>query len=112
LPQQNNSRPDKSAAAPAAIACLEFTVLPYAVYSLDLASSDLHLLPKLTADLRGQHFSSDEAVKDAVCQWFKEKKKNTFLRREFKNLLDDTKNVVKLDEIMWKSAYAQFINKG
>jgi len=38
-----------------------------AAYSLDLAPSDLHLLRE---DLRSQHFSSDEEVKDAVCQWF------------------------------------------
>jgi len=35
-----------------------------------------------------------------------------FLRREFKNLLNEKKNVLKLEEIMWKTDYAQFINKG
>jgi hypothetical protein len=36
----------------------------------------------------------------------------TFLGREFKNLLNDIKNVLKLEEIIWKTDYAQFINKG
>jgi len=112
LLQQDTARPDKSAATTAAIAHLGFTVPPYAAYSLDLAPSDLHLLPKLREDLRGQHVSSDEEVKEAVCQWFKGGGKKTFLRREFKNLLNDTKNVLQLKEIMWKSDYAQFINKG
>jgi hypothetical protein len=33
-------------------------------------------------------------------------------REGIQNLLNDTKNVLKLEEIMWKSDYAQFINKG
>jgi hypothetical protein len=42
LLQQDNARSDKSTATTAAISCLEFTVLAYAAYSLDLAPSDLH----------------------------------------------------------------------
>ena len=64
-----------SAATTAAIACLGFTVLPYAAYSLDLPPSNLRLLPKLREDLWGQHFSSDEEAKDAVCQGFEEKRR-------------------------------------
>jgi hypothetical protein len=47
LPQQNNARPHKSAATTIATACLGFTVISYPAYSLDLAPSDFHLLPKL-----------------------------------------------------------------
>lgn len=64
-----------SAAITAAIARLGLTVLPYAAYSLDLPPSNLRLLPKLTEDLRDQYFSSDEEVKYAVCQGFKEKRR-------------------------------------
>jgi len=109
--QQDNARPYKSAAKTVAIARLGLTVLPYAAYSLDLPPSNLRLLPKLTEDLRNQHFSSDKEVRYAVCQEFKEKRR-LFFRREFKNLLNDTKNVLKLEEIMWKSDYTQFIHKG
>jgi hypothetical protein len=69
--QQDNARPDTSATI-TAIACLGFTVLPYPAYSPDFAPSDLQLFSELREDLRGQHFSSDEKVKDAVCQWFQE----------------------------------------
>jgi hypothetical protein len=83
----------------------------YPDYSLDLAPSNLHLFPKMREDLRGKHFSSDEEVKNAVWQWFQEKEK-LFLRKEFKNLLNNAKNALKLEEIMWNSHYAQFVNKG
>jgi len=45
-------------------------------------------------------------VKAAVIQLFWEKEKY-FLRTEFKNLLNDGKGVLKLDDIMWTSDYAQ-----
>jgi len=47
LPQQDNARPHKSTATTVATACLGFTVISYPAYSLDLAPSDFHLLPKL-----------------------------------------------------------------
>lgn len=45
-------------------------------------------------------------VKAAVIQLFWEKEKY-FLRTELKNLLNDGKGVLKLDDIMWTSDYAQ-----
>jgi hypothetical protein len=44
--------------------------------------------------------------KAAVHQWFQEKE-NTFLWTEFKTLLNVGKSVLKLEEIMWNSDYAQ-----
>jgi hypothetical protein len=64
------------------------------------------LFPKLKDDLRGQNFSSDKEVTAAVRQWFREKGK-VILRTGFKNLLNVGKNVLKLEEIMWKRDYAQ-----
>jgi hypothetical protein len=82
-------------------------VLPHQAYSLDLGPSNFHLFPRLKEDLRGQNFSSDEEVKAAVCQWFREKEKD-FLRMEFKNLLNVGKSVLKLKEIMLKSDCGQW----
>jgi len=47
LPQQDNARPHKSAVTTVTTAFLGFTVILYPAYSLDLAPSDFHLLPKL-----------------------------------------------------------------
>jgi hypothetical protein len=60
LLEQDSARPCTSAATTDAIACLEFTLLPYPAYSLYLAPTNFHLFPKLKEDLRGQNFSSDE----------------------------------------------------
>jgi hypothetical protein len=111
LLQQDNARPDTRATTTAAIACLVFTVLPHPAYSPDLAPSNLHLFPKLREDLRGQHFSSDEEVDDAVCQWFQEKEKDVF-KEGIKKLVKRYQNGLKLEEIVWKSDYVQFVNKG
>jgi hypothetical protein len=81
-------------------------MLRHTAYSQDLTPSDFHLFPKLKEDPKGQNFSSDEEVNAAVRQWFQEKEKY-FLRTEFKNLLNFGKSVLKLEEIMWKSDYAQ-----
>jgi len=106
LLQHDNTKPHTSAATTDATAHLGFTVLPHPAYSPDLGPRDFHLLPKLKEGLRGQNFSSDEEVSVAIHQWFREKEKQ-FLRIEFKNLLIDGKSVLKLEEIMWKSDYAQ-----
>ena len=45
-------------------------VLPHPPYSLDLAPSDFHLFVPLKEFLRGQHFSNDDEVKQAVLGWF------------------------------------------
>jgi hypothetical protein len=60
----------------------------------------------LKKDIRDQNFSSDENSKVAVCQWFQEQAKD-FFRPEFRNLLNGGKSVLKLEEIIWKSNYAQ-----
>jgi hypothetical protein len=60
LLEQDNTSPCTSAATTDAIACLEFTVLPYPAYSLYLAPINFHLFPTLKVDLRGQNLNSDE----------------------------------------------------
>jgi len=78
LLQQHNVRQHTSAATTDTTACLGFTMLLHPVYGPDVAPSDFHLFPKLKEDLRGQNFSSNKEVKDAVCQWFQEKQKGFF----------------------------------
>jgi len=78
LLQQHNVRQHTSAATTDAISRLGFTMLLHPFYSPDLSPSDFHLFPKLKEDLRGQNFSSNKEVKDAVCQRFQEKQKGFF----------------------------------
>jgi hypothetical protein len=73
LLQNDNVKPHTSVATTDATAHLGFTVLPHPAYSPDLGPRDLHLLPTLKEDLRGQNFSSEEEVNAAVHQWFREK---------------------------------------
>jgi hypothetical protein len=55
--------------------------------------------------ISGGNFSSDE-----VKLWYASglgRKKKTLLQTEFKNLLNNDTNLLKLEEIMWNSEYAQ-----
>jgi len=78
LLQQHNVRQHTSAATTDAIAHLGFTMLLHPIYSPDLVPSGFPSFPTLKEDLRGQNFSSNKEVKDAVCQWFQEKQKGLF----------------------------------
>jgi histone-lysine N-methyltransferase SETMAR len=78
LLQQHNARHHTTADTTDAIARLGFTVISHPVYSPDLALTDFHLFPKQKEDLRSQNLSSNKEVKDAVSQWFQEKKKGFF----------------------------------
>ena len=49
---------------------LSWEVLPNPPYSLDLTPSDFHLFGPLKEFLGGQHFSTDDEVKQAVLGWF------------------------------------------
>jgi hypothetical protein len=49
---------------------LGWKVLSYRPYSPNLALSDFHLLGPLKKFLGGQHFSTDDEVKQAVLGWF------------------------------------------
>jgi len=48
---------------------LGWTVVPHPPYSPDLALSDFHLFRPMKDGLRGQYFSSYDAVVRAVKQW-------------------------------------------
>jgi hypothetical protein len=64
------------------------------------------LFPKLKEDLRGQNVRSDKEVRLQHTSDFG-RKEDTFLRMEFRNLLNVDKSILKLEESMWKSDYAQ-----
>ena len=85
LLQHDNARPHTSAATRDAIQRLEFSVLPHAPYSPDLAPGYFHLFPELKEYLKGQRFSCDEEVKSAVRKWFQ--KQNTNFKDTFKKKL-------------------------
>jgi histone-lysine N-methyltransferase SETMAR len=105
LLQQDNARPHTSAATTDVIARLGLTVLLHPAYSPDLAPSNFHLFPKLKEDLRGQNSALIKKLKLLYVSGFGRKKK-FFLRRGFKNLLNAGKNVLELQEILWRSDYA------
>ena len=83
LPQQDNSRPHKSATTTDATACLGFTVLPYPTNSPYLAPSDFHLFPKLkeTSRVKTSVLMKKSRLQSASCFGKQEK---TVLRTEFK----------------------------
>jgi hypothetical protein len=43
-----------------------FEILPHSQYSMDLATSDFYLFPKLKTKLRGRRLGSNEGVMEAV----------------------------------------------
>lgn len=47
----------------------KFEQLDHPPYSPDLAPSDFHVFRKMKMDLKGQRFSTDQQVKDAVMTW-------------------------------------------
>jgi histone-lysine N-methyltransferase SETMAR len=69
--------PHSSAPTREAIKRLGFSLLPHPQYSPNLAPSDFHLFPKLKEHLRG----SDEEVKSAVRQFFREQNSEFYKNR-------------------------------
>ena len=104
--QQDKARPHTSATITDAIVCLGFTVLPHTAYSLDLAPGDYHLFLKVKEELRCKTSSLIKKQRLRYASGFGRKEK-TFLRTEFKYLSSIVNSVLKLEEIIWKSDYAQ-----
>ena len=57
---------------------LSWEVLPHPPYSPDLTPSDFHLFGPLKKYLGGQHFSTDDEVKQAVLGWFSHTNKSFY----------------------------------
>ena len=53
------------------IASFGWTMVTHPPYSPDLAPSDYHLFGPLKEGVRGQHFTSDQEVKNTVRKWLK-----------------------------------------
>lgn len=69
------------------LSTLKWEVLPHPPYSPDLAPTDYHLFASMGHALKGQHFSSFDAVNTWVDQWFASKEQQ-FFRRGIHNLPD------------------------
>jgi len=67
---QNNAQAHAAHRTTCTLEQLGWEVLPHPPYSLDLAPSDFHLFRPLKEFLGGQHFSTDDEVKQAVLGWF------------------------------------------
>ena len=77
---QDNAPAHKSLISMNMIRDLKFEILEHPPYSPDLAPSDYYLFPQLKKSLRGQKFSSNKEVIEAVESWFAEQEETFFLR--------------------------------
>lgn len=78
LLHQDNAPSHTSAVAMAAIHACGFQLLPHPPYSPDLAPSDYYLFPKLKDALRGNRYSSESEVIDAVNDWLGDQSQEFF----------------------------------
>ena len=67
---QDNARAHTAHCTKCTLQQLGWEGLPHPPYSPDLALSGFHLFGPLKEFLGGQHFSTDDAVKQAVLGWF------------------------------------------
>jgi transposase len=65
----HNARPHSAATAMNLLNSWGSEILPHPPYSPDLAPSDFHLFPKMKKHLRGQHFHSNEDIKNEIKKW-------------------------------------------
>jgi hypothetical protein len=65
----DSARPHTARATIDALETPKVEVLSHPLYSPDLAPSDFHFFPHLKGDLKGNHFTSDEELKQAVTSW-------------------------------------------
>jgi len=79
---------------------LKFEVLFHPPYSPDLAPSDFHFFPHLKRDLKGTHFTSDEA-KQAVT-WIKQRTPEFFIDGMRKLVLRWEKCIERRDDYIEK----------
>jgi len=75
---QDNARPHTAHRTICKLQELSWEVLPHPPYSSDLAPSDFHLFGPLKEFLRGQYFSNDDEMKQAVRLWFRRTKKSFY----------------------------------
>lgn len=78
LLQHDNATPHTSHATREALTKLKFETLPHPPYSPDLAPCDFYLFPNLKRYLKGNKFSSDDEVREAVQAWLRSKNSEYF----------------------------------
>jgi len=67
---QDNARPHTAHCTRCTLQQPGWEVLPHPPYSPDLTLNDFHLFGPLKEFLGGQHFSTDDKVKQAFLGWF------------------------------------------
>ena len=67
---QDNARPHTAPRSTCTLQQLGWEVLPHPPYSQDIVPRDFHLFGPLKEFLGGQHFSTEDEVKQAVLGWF------------------------------------------
>lgn len=75
----DNAPAHTSHVAKAAVAQSGFVELPHPPYSPDLAPSDFFLFPKMKSELKGQRFSDDDEVKEAVMAYLEDQDETFYL---------------------------------
>ncbi|GFX84111.1 mariner Mos1 transposase [Trichonephila clavipes] len=71
--QHDNARSHVAKVVKTYLETLKWEVLPYPLYSLDLAPSDYHLFRSMTHGLADQQFRSYEEVKNWIDSWIASK---------------------------------------
>jgi hypothetical protein len=66
----DNACPHAAHATPDTLHCFGWAVLDHPPYRPDLSPCDCHVFGPLKMTLKGRRFNSDEAVHEAVQQWF------------------------------------------
>jgi histone-lysine N-methyltransferase SETMAR len=66
----DNARPHAAHATRDTLGRFGWGVLDHSPYSPDLSPCDYHVFGPLKKTLKGRQFNSDEAVLEAVVQWF------------------------------------------
>ena len=95
------ARPHITRTTVEAIEKLDLPILPHLPYSPDMVPYNLHLFPKMRADLRGHQYDLDEEVERTVRNWMKKQNVELFcdgfeelVRRRWRMMV-----------IMWRSEY-------
>jgi transposase len=98
----DNTRPHTAAHTVDKLRALKFEVLKHPPYSPDLVPSDFHLFGHMKEHLRGQNFTDDNEVMEAVQSWLKATLKSFFLE-DIRKLVDrQTKFVAKQGDYVEK----------
>jgi histone-lysine N-methyltransferase SETMAR len=78
LLHHDNARPHTAQGTQERIQELQWELLEYPPYSLDLAPSDFHVFGPLKIHLGGKRFTSDKEVETEVRKWLRQQSKDFY----------------------------------